>query len=229
MKSWMLLTWKYIKILFGFDFQWEKLSDPVVWLEAGTQIFFSLGLAFGGLIAYASYNPVNNNCTRWFLNRCLLFETWNMTYCIYLKFCVMVKIERESQIFFVFQGRPGGSLHKLRNFYVRRYRHFRHHGLQSPHRSLKVPGESESDTYGNFRSGRSPVRCPIRTGHSWRHQRSFKCGSGFRPIRQRNAFEVRLIFGSKFLKLIFCYVACVLLQIWKETSALQVKCLEISL
>ena len=40
------------------------MADPVVWLEAGTQIFFSLGLAFGGLIAYSSYNPINNNCTR---------------------------------------------------------------------------------------------------------------------------------------------------------------------
>lgn len=47
-----------------FTPKWYMLTDPVVWLEAGTQIFFSLGLAFGGLIAFSSYNPVNNNCYR---------------------------------------------------------------------------------------------------------------------------------------------------------------------
>lgn len=47
-----------------FTPRWSILWDPVVWLEAGTQIFFSLGLAFGGLIAFSSYNPANNNCYR---------------------------------------------------------------------------------------------------------------------------------------------------------------------
>lgn len=35
-----------------FTPRWESILEPVVWLEAGTQIFFSLGLAFGGLIAF---------------------------------------------------------------------------------------------------------------------------------------------------------------------------------
>ncbi|XP_063220725.1 sodium-dependent neutral amino acid transporter B(0)AT3 [Bacillus rossius redtenbacheri] len=51
-------------LLHLFTPKWWMLADPVVWLEAGTQIFFSLGLAFGGLIAFSSYNPVNNNCYR---------------------------------------------------------------------------------------------------------------------------------------------------------------------
>jgi len=51
-------------IAYLFTPQWEKLKDPMVWLDAGTQIFFSLGLAFGGLIAYSSYNPANNDCVK---------------------------------------------------------------------------------------------------------------------------------------------------------------------
>jgi len=47
-----------------FTPKFSLLLDPMTWLEAGTQIFFSLGLSFGSLIAYSSYNPVTNNCLR---------------------------------------------------------------------------------------------------------------------------------------------------------------------
>ncbi|KAF7708458.1 sodium-dependent neutral amino acid transporter B(0)AT3-like [Silurus meridionalis] len=47
-----------------FTPNWETLKSPTVWLDAATQIFFSLSLAFGGLIAFSSYNPQKNNCER---------------------------------------------------------------------------------------------------------------------------------------------------------------------
>ncbi|XP_049715006.1 inactive sodium-dependent neutral amino acid transporter B(0)AT3 [Elephas maximus indicus] len=40
------------------------LQNPRVWLDAATQIFFSLSLAFGGHIAFASYNPPRNDCEK---------------------------------------------------------------------------------------------------------------------------------------------------------------------
>ncbi|EDL87658.1 solute carrier family 6 (neurotransmitter transporter), member 18, isoform CRA_c [Rattus norvegicus] len=40
------------------------LQNPRVWLDAATQIFFSLSLAFGGHIAFASYNQPRNNCEK---------------------------------------------------------------------------------------------------------------------------------------------------------------------
>ncbi|XP_072316445.1 sodium-dependent neutral amino acid transporter B(0)AT3-like [Eucyclogobius newberryi] len=47
-----------------FTPNWETLKNPQVWLDAATQIFFSLSLAFGGLIAFSSYNPQKNDCER---------------------------------------------------------------------------------------------------------------------------------------------------------------------
>lgn len=44
--------------------QLEILKDVQVWRQAATQVFFALGLGFGSVIAYSSYNPRNNNCHR---------------------------------------------------------------------------------------------------------------------------------------------------------------------
>ncbi|MBC8524456.1 MAG: sodium-dependent transporter [Chlorobium phaeobacteroides] len=40
-----------------------KLADPMVWISAYGQIFFTLSLGFGIMIAYASYMPQNSNMT----------------------------------------------------------------------------------------------------------------------------------------------------------------------
>merc|ERR1711974_16968 len=42
----------------------EGLKDVKVWAAAATQIFYSLGPSFGGLITLASYNKFSNNCHR---------------------------------------------------------------------------------------------------------------------------------------------------------------------
>lgn len=50
--------------LFCCIFQLEIWGSVQVWRQAATQVFFALGLGYGSVIAYSSYNPVNNNCHR---------------------------------------------------------------------------------------------------------------------------------------------------------------------
>ena len=43
-----------------------------MWLDAAVQIFYSLGVAYGSLIAFSSYNPIKNDSTRDAITVCLI-------------------------------------------------------------------------------------------------------------------------------------------------------------
>ncbi len=55
-------AWQGIKTYITPDF--SKLTTPKVWIDAYSQIFFTLSLGFGIMITYASYLPDKTNITR---------------------------------------------------------------------------------------------------------------------------------------------------------------------
>ena len=55
-------AWEGIK--FYIIPEWSQLKKATVWHSAATQIFYSLGVAFGGLETMASYNRFRNNVYR---------------------------------------------------------------------------------------------------------------------------------------------------------------------
>ncbi|CAL8335608.1 unnamed protein product [Merluccius merluccius] len=50
----------------------SRLTDPMVWMDAGTQIFYSYAICIGCLTALGSYNKYNNNCYKDCVYLCLL-------------------------------------------------------------------------------------------------------------------------------------------------------------
>jgi len=51
-------------VLFYLKPDFSRLADPQVWIYASTQIYWSLGVGFGTLITFGSYNKFENNCHR---------------------------------------------------------------------------------------------------------------------------------------------------------------------
>uniref|UniRef100_A0A7N8YQX6 Transporter n=1 Tax=Mastacembelus armatus TaxID=205130 RepID=A0A7N8YQX6_9TELE len=86
----------------------SRLTDPQVWMDAGSQIFYSYGVCTGVLTALGSYNKYNNNCYRDSFCLCLLnsFTSFIAGFAIFSVLGFMAK-EQGVDISIVAESGPG--------------------------------------------------------------------------------------------------------------------------
>uniref|UniRef100_A0AAV2LW35 BAP29/BAP31 transmembrane domain-containing protein n=1 Tax=Knipowitschia caucasica TaxID=637954 RepID=A0AAV2LW35_KNICA len=58
----LTLPGAYDGIMYYLKPDWSKLGEAQVWIDAGTQVFFSYAIGLGALTALGSYNRFNNDC-----------------------------------------------------------------------------------------------------------------------------------------------------------------------
>uniref|UniRef100_A0A3P9HH39 Transporter n=1 Tax=Oryzias latipes TaxID=8090 RepID=A0A3P9HH39_ORYLA len=86
----------------------SRLADPEVWMDAGSQIFYSYGVCTGVLTSLGSYNKYNNNCYRDCIFLCLLnsFTSFVAGFAIFSVLGFMAK-EQGVDISLVAESGPG--------------------------------------------------------------------------------------------------------------------------
>ncbi|XP_076338086.1 sodium- and chloride-dependent GABA transporter 2-like isoform X3 [Tachypleus tridentatus] len=75
----------------------SRLADGQVWIDAGTQIFYSYAVAFGAMTALGSYNTFHNN----FYKQCIFVACCNSGTSLYAGFaifCILGFMSKESGI-----------------------------------------------------------------------------------------------------------------------------------
>ena len=86
----------------------SKLSEGTVWLDAGTQVFFSMSLGLGSMQTLGSYNHFHHNCLR----DCIVYAIINCCTSIFGGICIFSVLgymahEMDLPISEVTRGGPG--------------------------------------------------------------------------------------------------------------------------